>query len=68
GKAVAEEIGSKRLLWQILFALADMERDPAMVQYYRAQAEAAVAFLASQITNDTLRESFRTKALGSTSL
>jgi tetratricopeptide (TPR) repeat protein len=60
-KQLAEEIGSRRNLWQILIALSEIElkRGHEMAAYkLRQQARQIVEYIAAHITQIDLRESF----------
>jgi tetratricopeptide (TPR) repeat protein len=54
----AETIGSRRLLWQILAALAEVEPDQEKSTALKTQARAIIQFIADHITNDEFRSSF----------
>jgi tetratricopeptide (TPR) repeat protein len=54
----AEAIGSRRLLWQILAALAEIESDKEKSDAMKAQARETIQFIADHITSDELRSSF----------
>jgi tetratricopeptide (TPR) repeat protein len=57
-QAVAEAIGSRRMLWQILFSLSQLEPDPDRAAQLRRQAGQIVEHIAGQIDQTDLRESF----------
>ncbi len=54
----AETLGSRRLLWQILAALAGVESDPGKSAALKAQAREIIQFIADHITSDELRSLF----------
>jgi tetratricopeptide (TPR) repeat protein len=54
----AEAIGSRRMLWQILFALSQLETDPAKTNQLRQQAQEIVESIAGNIGDPELRTSF----------
>ncbi len=54
----AEAIGSRRLLWQILAAAAEIEPDNEKSAGMKAQARKTVQFIADHITSDELRADF----------
>jgi hypothetical protein len=54
----AEAIGSRRLLWQILGTLSQVETDPTEVNCLRQQAQEIVQSIADNIGNPELRASF----------
>jgi tetratricopeptide (TPR) repeat protein len=54
----AESLGSRRLLWQILAASAEIEPDPAKCSALKAQARENIQFIADHISSDELRASF----------
>lgn len=57
-QAEAEAIGSRRMLWQILFALSQLETDPAEAKEWRHQAQEIVAYIAGNVSDSDLRTSF----------
>jgi tetratricopeptide (TPR) repeat protein len=57
-QAAAEAIGSRRMLWQILFALSQLETDPAKIERLHQQAQEIVQSIANSIGNPELRASF----------
>ena len=57
-RLAAEAIGSRRLLWQILAALAGIEPDLQKAAAYKAQARDAVQFIADHIANAEFRSLF----------
>ena len=57
-RLAAETMGSRRLLWQILGALAGVESDPGKSAALKAQAREIIQFIADNITNDEFRSSF----------
>jgi tetratricopeptide (TPR) repeat protein len=57
-QAEAEAIGSRRMLWQILFALSRLESNPIQAKYLGQQAREIVQFIADNISNAELRASF----------
>lgn len=54
----AEAIGSRRMLWPILFALSQLEPDPIEAEDLRRQAQETVAYIADHISKAELRASF----------
>lgn len=56
-KAVAEGIGSRRMLWRVLFALSRLESDPTEAKRLQQQAREIVAYIADHTPLD-LRDSF----------
>jgi len=56
--AEAEAIGSRRMLWQILFALSKLETDPTEAETLRQQAREIVEYITDHIDQDDLRRSF----------
>jgi tetratricopeptide (TPR) repeat protein len=54
----AEAIGSRRMLWPILFGLSQLEDDPAEARQLRQQAGEIIHTIAGNIGRPTLRESF----------
>jgi tetratricopeptide (TPR) repeat protein len=56
--AEAEAIGSRRMLWQILFALSQLETDPVEAQRLRRQAQEIIEYIANHISYSQLRTSF----------
>ena len=54
----AETIGSRRLLWQILAALAGVESDLEKSAALRAQARETIQFIADHIHEDAMRSQF----------
>jgi hypothetical protein len=54
----AEAIGSRRMLWQILVALSQLETDPTEVECLRRQAWQIVEYIANHIGTPELRASF----------
>jgi hypothetical protein len=57
-QAEAEVIGSRRILWQILFTLSQLETEPAETERLRKQAQEIVAYIANNISEPELRASF----------
>jgi tetratricopeptide (TPR) repeat protein len=57
-RAEAEALGSRRMLWQILGALSQLETDPAEARHLRQQAHEIVQSIAGNISNPELRVSF----------
>ena len=61
----ANNLGSRRLLWQIIATLAELESDKEKSQGLKAEARNIVAYIANHITPENLRLSFqRLTALG----
>jgi tetratricopeptide (TPR) repeat protein len=54
----AEAIGSRRMLWQILFALSQLETDPTKAKQWRKHAQEIVTDIADNISEPELRASF----------
>ena len=54
----AEAIGSRRLLWQILAAMAEIESDHEKSALLKAQARENIQFIADHIGSDELRSLF----------
>jgi len=54
----AETIGSRRLLWQILFAMAGIEPDHEKSAALKTQARENIQFIADHIKSDELRSLF----------
>lgn len=57
-RAEAEAIGSRRMLWQILFALSQLEMNPAEATQWHEQAQEIVASIAANVSDPDLRTSF----------
>jgi tetratricopeptide (TPR) repeat protein len=57
-QAEAEAVGSRRMLWQILFALSRLEADPAEAERQRKQAQEIVTSIAAHVSDPELRASF----------
>jgi hypothetical protein len=57
-RAEAETIGSRRMLWQILFALSRLETDPTQANRLRQQGQELVETIAGNISDPDLRASF----------
>jgi DNA-binding SARP family transcriptional activator/tetratricopeptide (TPR) repeat protein len=57
-QAEAEALGSRRMLWKILFALSQLETDPAEAAQWRQQAQEIVAYIAANVSDPELRASF----------
>jgi DNA-binding SARP family transcriptional activator len=57
-RAVAEAVGSRRLLWQILFALSQLETDRGEANQLRQQAQEIVEYIARNVGDLELRASF----------
>ena len=57
-RAVAEAIGSRRMLWQILYTLSQLESDLGQVAQLRQQACQIIEYIAGQIEQTDLRQSF----------
>jgi tetratricopeptide (TPR) repeat protein len=56
-RAVAEAIGSRRMLWRVLFALSQLEPNPTEAERLHQQAREIVAYIADHTPAD-LRDSF----------
>jgi tetratricopeptide (TPR) repeat protein len=56
-RAIAEEMGARRWLWQILFALSQLEPDPAQARQLRQQAREIIDYITEHTPPD-LRVSF----------
>lgn len=56
--AEAETIGSRRMMWQISFALSRLEPDPVEAERLRQQAREIIEFIAGHIRAPDLRASF----------
>jgi tetratricopeptide (TPR) repeat protein len=64
-RTAAGNLGSRRLLWQIIATLAELESDKELSLGLIAEAREIVGYIANHITPDDLRESFlRLAALG----
>jgi tetratricopeptide (TPR) repeat protein len=57
-RLAAEAIGSRRLLWQILSAMAAIESDHEKSASLKTQARETIQFIADHITSDELRSLF----------
>ncbi len=57
-RLAAEAIGSRRLLWQILAALAGVESDNGKPAVLKAQAREIIQFIADHIHEDAMRSQF----------
>jgi len=57
-RLAAEAIGSRRQLWQILAALAEIESNEEKSSALKAQARETIQFIADHITNSELRSLF----------
>jgi tetratricopeptide (TPR) repeat protein len=57
-RLAAEAIGSRRLLWQILAALAGVESDNGKPAALKAQAREIIQFIADHIYEDAMRSQF----------
>ena len=57
-RLAAEAIGSKRLLWQIFAALAEIEPDQQKAAAFKSQARETVQFITDHMTSDEYRSSF----------
>jgi tetratricopeptide (TPR) repeat protein len=57
-RLAAEALGSRRLLWQILAALAGFESDIKKSAALKAQARETIQFIADHIDGDELRSQF----------
>jgi len=57
-RLAAEAIGSRRLLWQILSAMAAIESDHEKSASLKTQARETIQFIADHITSEELRSSF----------
>ncbi len=67
-RAAAETIGSRRMLWQILFALSRIETDPGEAGRLRQQAQEIVEDIARNVADPELRASFLELAAAQASL
>jgi tetratricopeptide (TPR) repeat protein/ABC-type transporter Mla MlaB component len=57
-RLAAEAIGSRRLLWQILSAMAEIESDHEKSNALKSQARETIQFIADHITSEQLRSGF----------
>ena len=57
-RLAAEALGSRRLLWQILAALAGVESDNGKSSALKSQARAIIQFIADHINGDEMRSQF----------
>lgn len=57
-RAAAEAVGSRRMLWQILFALSRIETDSGEATRLRQQAQEIVEYIAGNVSDPELRASF----------
>jgi tetratricopeptide (TPR) repeat protein len=57
-RLAAETLGSRRLLWQILAALAETESDEQKAATFKAQAYETVQFIADHMKSDEFRSAF----------
>ena len=57
-RTAAKDLGSRRLLWQIIANLAELEPDRAQADSLKAEALEIVDYIANHITRPNLRESF----------
>jgi tetratricopeptide (TPR) repeat protein len=57
-RLAAEAIGSRRLLWQILAALAEVETDSEKSTALKAQVREIIQFIANHISSDEFRSLF----------
>lgn len=57
-RSIAEEIGSRRMLWLVLFALSQLEADPIEADNLRQQARRIIEYIADHIDETDLREVF----------
>jgi tetratricopeptide (TPR) repeat protein len=55
---ISKAIGSRRMLWQILFALSRLEPDPAEAERMRKLAQEIVEYIAGNVGDTELRASF----------
>ena len=63
-RAEAEALGCRRMLWQILLALAALEDDPARAGALRAQARDVIDFIADHMPPDLRAEFMKQTELG----
>lgn len=54
----ATAMGSRRILWRILYALSQIEPDPAQVECLRAEARQVLTYIVDHIDAPDLRQSF----------
>jgi hypothetical protein len=57
-RLAADANGSRRLLWQILAALAEVESDNGKTAALKAQARQIIQFIAGHIHDDAMRSQF----------
>jgi DNA-binding SARP family transcriptional activator/predicted ATPase len=57
-RRVAEELGSRRMLWRVLSALAELESEPAVAGRLRNQAQELVEAIASEVEPENLQRLF----------
>lgn len=57
-RAAAATLGSKRILWQVLFSLSQLEDDPIEVLGLRQQAQEIVQYIANHTSDPELRALF----------
>ncbi len=57
-RSEAEKLGSRRLLWQIIANLAELEPDPEQSRALNTEAREIVQYIANRITREDLRNAF----------
>jgi hypothetical protein len=57
-RSAAEKLGSRRLLWQIIAILAEVESDKDLSMGLKAEAQEIIQYIANHITRQDLRASF----------
>ena len=57
-RSAAENIGLRRMLWSILFALSRIEDDPIEAKRFYRQAQEIVKYVANHIGDPELQASF----------
>jgi len=57
-RSIAEAIGSRRMLWRVLFALSELEADLTEAERLRQQARQIVEYIADHIDEVKLRQLF----------
>jgi len=57
-RAEAEALGAWRILWRVLDALSQLEKDPSRAKELRQEARQVIEYIADHIDQDDLRTSF----------
>jgi adenylate cyclase len=57
-RTIAEELGERRILWRVFYALSRLESDNAKAETYQQEARRVIDFIVSHIEQEDFKKSF----------